>query len=55
LGFPFSGIGRKISDLPGDLIARLRILTSGSRVSTLYREKNYKLPTGNQMSQTQIY
>jgi hypothetical protein len=32
-------MGRKISALPGDLIARLRILTSGSRVSTLDREK----------------
>jgi len=34
LGLPFSGTERTISGLPGDLISRLRILTSGSRVST---------------------
>lgn len=33
LGFPFSGIARTMSDLPGDSIAKLRNLTSGSRVS----------------------
>lgn len=37
-GFPDSGIGRTISDLPVDLIARLRILTSGSRVSAGTRQ-----------------
>lgn len=34
LGFPSSGIGRTISALPGDLISRLKIFTSGSSDST---------------------
>lgn len=35
LGFPSSGIGRTMSDLPGETIDRLRIFTSGSRVSAI--------------------
>lgn len=34
VGFPSSGTARTMSFLPGATIERLRILTSGSRVST---------------------
>lgn len=37
-GFPPSGIGRTISGLPGDLISRLKIFTSGSRDSTILKQ-----------------
>lgn len=46
LGFPFSGIGRTISDLSGDLIARLKILTSGSRLSA-EAQRHKPLPSEN--------
>lgn len=35
VGFPFSGIGRTMSDLPGETIDRLKIFTSASRVSAI--------------------
>lgn len=38
LGFVTNGIGKIMSDLPGDTIERLNILTSGSLLSALNQE-----------------
>lgn len=43
LGFPSSGIGRTMSDLPGEMIDRQNIFTSGSRVSGIEEAHNKNL------------
>lgn len=45
LGFPSSGIGTTMSDLPGETIDRLRIFTSGSRVSATEETYNKNFTT----------
>lgn len=55
-GFPASGTRRKISGLPGDFIARLKILTSGSRVSIIpQRVKNVKTQISELLFESPYY